>query len=169
MLDYARCLALTKKHITIADEACELKVNGSVLFLTVNKTWASDSDPCKLYKCKSQTAGETHIDIQQLACNNQQCSNDFTYKTLPTECCGKCVPSFCQVDGKKFRAGDIWKSEDNCTVNECIDTGFEHVVSSFEKTCPKLRNCPQNRVEVRDCCPYCNYRQKSKSTLLLKK
>lgn len=143
-------------------------MNGSTFFLAVNKTWSSSTDPCKLYTCKSQIAGETHIDIQQLACNTPRCASDFIYKTLPTECCGKCVSSICLADGKKFKAGDIWKSDDNCTVNECIDTGFDLVVTSYKKSCPTLKNCPHDSIEIRDCCPYCNFRRQSMLKFLFK-
>lgn len=92
---------------------------------------------------------------------NTSCDNDFIFKTFPNECCGKCVATYCKAGDQKFKAGDIWKSADNCTVNECIDTGTGLVVTSYKKSCPQLKHCPQESIEIRDCCPYCNYRSQS--------
>lgn len=150
---------MTQSLITLADDACELKVNSSAFFLSINKTWSSVYEPCTLYKC-IKTDGETRIDIQQLSCNIE-CPDDFIYKPVPSECCGKCFSKFCSSNEKKFNAGDIWKSGDNCTVNECIDTGLALVVNSYQKNCPRLKNCPQENIEIRDCCPYCNHRAQS--------
>lgn len=82
----------------------------------------------------------------------------MVYRNLPNECCGKCFATFCVADEAKFEAGAIWKSADNCTVNECIDTGTEMKVASYKKNCPRLKNCPKESIEMRDCCPYCNFR-----------
>lgn len=139
-------------------------MNSSVLFLSINKTWSSLSEPCTIYKCIRKTGSETHIDVRQVECDTS-CADDFIYKTLPNECCGQCVATFCTSGSKKFKAGDIWKSSDNCTVNECIDTGFEPVIESYKKSCPTLKNCPQENIEIRDCCPYCNYRSQRKGIL----
>lgn len=147
--------------ITIVDDACELRVNSSALLLSVDKTWSSTDDPCTLYKCTSKSGREPQIEIERRECNTT-CGDDFAYKTLPNECCGKCFATVCTSDDKKFKAGDIWKSADNCTVHECIDTGSDLFVTSYKKNCPKLKNCPQENIETRDCCPYCNYRSQSK-------
>lgn len=148
-------------QIIIADEACELKVNSSViLFLPVNKTWSSSKDPCTRYHCNLTAVGETHVDVQQVDCN-ATCSDGFAYKTQQGECCGSCVAMACLSGEKKFGVGEIWKSEDNCTVNECIDTGKGLVVAAYKKNCPKLKNCPEGSIELRDCCPYCNYRNQN--------
>lgn len=120
-------------------------------------TISSVADPCTTYKCRKLFTGELHIDFEKKECNSN-CDHDFTYKTLPNECCGRCVRNFCKDGDKNYKPGDIWKSSDNCTVNECIDNGIEVVASSFKKSCPKLKNCPQELIQDRDCCPYCNYR-----------
>lgn len=63
------------------------------------------------------------------------------------------------IHGEKvYKPGDIWKSDDNCTVNECIDNGIQINVSSFKKSCPELKNCPQEFIQTKDCCQFCNYR-----------
>lgn len=154
----------------IADDACELKVNnGSVIqFLSINKTWSSSDDPCTLYKCTDKSGIGAHIDVERIECDTS-CANDQVYKTIASECCGKCYSTFCTVGEKKFKTGEIWKSSDKCTVNECIDTGTDLIVTSYKKSCPKLKNCPEDSIEMRDCCPYCNYRSQSEflfSTLL---
>jgi hypothetical protein len=150
-----------EKIIIITDDACELKVNSSIKILSVNETWSSSDEPCTFYKCTRESGGETHVDIMQKECDNL-CGDGFVYKTQPNECCGKCVEAFCTSGDRKFRAGEIWKSFDNCTVNECIDTGVDLVVTSYKKSCPKLKNCPEDNIEMRDCCPYCNYRSQRK-------
>lgn len=155
---------MTIPLITISDETCELKVNDSLLLVSVNKTWSPLNDPCTVYKCIRKSAGETHIDVRRIECDTT-CGNDFIYKTVSSECCGKCVATFCKANDQKFKAGDIWKSVDNCTVNECIDIGTDLVVTSYKKSCPQLKNCPQESLEIRDCCPYCNYRIQSKFEL----
>lgn len=141
-----------------------MKVNSSVIFLSINKTWTHSEDPCTLYKCIRQSEAEPRVDIDQIECNTL-CAADHVYKTRPTECCGKCVATFCESGGKKFKVGDIWKGSDNCTVNECIDGGAAGpMVASYKKNCPKLKNCPQENIEIRDCCPYCNNRGQSELT-----
>jgi hypothetical protein len=152
---------MTKSLITIADDACELKVSSGVSFLSINKTWSSSDEPCTLYKCIDESGIGPQIDVEQIECNTS-CLNDQVYKALPNECCGKCISAFCTADGRKFKAGDIWKSSDNCMVNECIDTGTDLVIESYKKNCPKLKNCPEEYLEMRDCCPYCNYRLQRK-------
>lgn len=77
---------------------------------------------------------------------------------MPNECCGRCIRNFCIDNAQKYKPGEIWKSKDNCTVNECIDIGNDMIVSSYKKSCPKLKNCPSELIQERDCCPYCNYR-----------
>lgn len=138
-----------------------MKLNKTVVFLSINKTWSHFNDPCTLYKCIGKYAGESQIETVRMQCE-ASCTGDYIYKTLPNECCGRCIPMFCKVNEKKFKAGEIWKSSDNCTVNECLDTGTDLIVTSYKKSCPKLKNCPQENLEIRDCCSYCNYRTQSK-------
>lgn len=99
-----------------------------------------------------------HIETERIECDTS-CGDELIYKKIANECCGKCFPLFCNVDEKKFKIGTIWKSDDNCTVNECIDSGNELRVASYKKSCPKLKNCPEESLEMKDCCPYCNYRK----------
>ena len=129
--------------------------------LPINKTWSYSEEPCILYKCIKPSDDIAHIEMVQLECT-ASCSDDFIYKTLPGECCGTCFPLYCKSGENKFKVGEIWKSSDNCTVNECIDTGSDLVVTSYKKSCPKLKNCPQENIEIRDCCPYCNFRGQRK-------
>lgn len=110
-----------------------------------------------LYKCIRTSDGEIRIETVQLKCSTS-CSESYIYKTLPGECCGTCAPTFCKYGESKFKIGEIWKSSDNCTINECIDKGSDVVVMSYKKSCPILKNCPEDNTEIRDCCPYCNYR-----------
>lgn len=156
----ANALKFIDELFTIADDACELKLNSTNVFLSINRTWSSAEEPCMLYKCLGKPGGETYIDAVRLNCDSS-CETDYVYKKFPHECCGQCVPKYCSSNSRSFLPGDIWKSSDNCTVNECIDTGRELVVSSYKKSCPKLKNCPQENIEVKDCCPYCNVRSQS--------
>lgn len=153
-------VAYDNSSITIVDAACELRTNSSALVLPINETWSSSDDPCTLYKCAGGSGREPQINIERTKCETA-CGVDYVYKALPGECCGKCFATFCISDDKRFRAGDIWKSADNCTVNECIASGGELIVTSYKKSCPKLKNCPQDNIEIRDCCPYCNHRSQS--------
>lgn len=134
-----------------------MKVNSGAVILSINETWSHSDDPCTLHKCYKTSDGEARIDTQRLECT-ASCSDDFIYKKLPGKCCGTCVPTFCTSKEKKYKIGEIWKSFDNCTVNECINNGDDVVVTSYRKSCPQIKNCPQENIEFRDCCPFCNYR-----------
>lgn len=159
---FLNVFVMTFSLIKIADDVCELKINNNneVMFLSINETWSSAAEPCTLYKCTDKSG----IDVQRRECDTS-CNEDQVYKTLPGECCGKCFTTFCAVDEKKFKVGEIWKGFDNCTVNECIDTGTDLIVTSYKKNCPQLKNCPPGNIEMRDCCPYCNFRSQSEFNL----
>ncbi|CAG9808695.1 unnamed protein product [Chironomus riparius] len=142
-------------------EVCELKLDGNLKLLSVNESWINTNNPCISYRCNS----DVKIEKVQKECNST-CDINFVYKTVPGECCGKCYAALC-IDGntqESFMEGDVWKSADNCTINECVSDGLEVRINYYEKSCPKLRNCPRDNIESRDCCPYCNYRQQRSSS-----
>jgi hypothetical protein len=150
---------LTHILIYFSAEVCELKLDGNLKLLSVNESWINTNNPCISYKCSS----DVKIEKVHQECNST-CDNNFEYKTVPGECCGKCYAALCTDENSQetYKEGDVWKSADNCTINECVRDGLEVYVSYYEKSCPKLRNCPRDNIESRDCCPYCNYRQQSK-------
>lgn len=113
-----------------------------------------------MYKCNKNSI----ITESLLKCNTTCNSEDEFYRNNSKECCGHCSSKFCvdEKEGKKYNSGDTWKSPDNCTIYECVDDGIELRMTSYQKTCPKLQNCPTSSIEMRDCCPYCNYRRDSK-------
>lgn len=144
---------------------CELKLDGNLKLLSVNESWVNTNNPCISYKCNSDERIEKNIQ----ECN-RTCETNFVYKTIPGECCGKCYTALCTDDDTKelHKEGDVWKSSDHCTINECVSDGLQVFVNFYKKSCPKLRNCPRDSIESRDCCPYCNHRQQKSSLTQLK-
>lgn len=54
----------------------------------------------------------------------------------------------------------MWKSKDQCRFFECAsnhvgDGIVEAKVVSYQKSCPKIDNCPTNQIYIKDCCSYC--------------
>lgn len=147
------------------DDACELKIGDTLKTLAINESWININEPCEVYKCIG-SIGDTKIEKRNKICNKNCNSTEEVYRSVPGECCGKCMSAFCiDEHHQKHDDGEVWKSYDNCTINECINDGLEFVISSYKKHCPKLRNCPRENIEMRDCCPYCNYREDRKLKL----
>lgn len=76
------------------------------------------------------------------------------------QCCGECVKRKCMFNNKLYKIGEMWKSDDNCSFYECsanrIDDDVEEAkINSFKKSCPAVKNCPSDRMVIKDCCPYC--------------
>lgn len=154
-------LKFSFNFLSPTDESCEFKVNNSFVYLTINETWINPNDQCQTYVCKEKINDDPEVVIMQQTCN-VTCEVGFIYKFPQNECCGQCVSLFCKFGGKLYNPNDIWKSPDNCNVNECVDTGNGYVVNSYKKSCPKIRNCPAEFVETKNCCPFCNARDESK-------
>jgi hypothetical protein len=134
--------------------------------MSINQMWTNVADPCMTYKC-NRINGSTVIEKLTKECN-YACDDDFMFKApLAGECCGNCVENFCIDNGMKRKLGDVWKSSDKCIINECIDDGTKLIVNSYQKKCPKVRNCPKESIEMRDCCPYCNYTSARKLTIFI--
>jgi hypothetical protein len=145
---------------TTGGDVCELKVNDSIKFLSINQTWTNG---CDTYSCKSTSDNDVIVEKNPVECN-LTCGANEILKSIPGECCGKCVDAFCiDANKKRFKIGDVWKSDDNCVINEC---GSDLEVTSYNKKCPKVKNCPNDAIEVRDCCQFCNYRRESERLLL---
>jgi hypothetical protein len=88
---------------------------------------------------------------------------EYELKKLPNQCCGKCVQTKCSFNNNIHKVGDVWKSDDNCTFNECsLDADNKPSITSYRKSCPKLQPCHPNNIYIDDCCQYCNTTQKNK-------
>lgn len=142
------------------DETCELQIDDNLQLLSLNQTYSPANEPCMIYKCIKDA--KIISTIQKC---NIKCKADEIHRKFYGSCCGECIKAFCYDNEKKFNPGETWKSPDNCTINECIDDGREIQVNAYKKTCPKLQNCPELNIEIRDCCSYCNYRKESKLKL----
>lgn len=71
-------------------------------------------------------------------------------------CCGDCVQTKCKSDnGTVYDIGKMWRSADTCTFYECVLQNGHPIVSSYRKSCPPLRNCPKEKIELQNCCPVC--------------
>lgn len=153
-----RCVCNYLQFLIFADDMCDLNIDDNIRQLSFNQSYASANDPCIVYRCLE---GSKIIKIN-VECNTS-CANDEIYRKIPNDtCCGQCTSKFCvDQEGRTFNSGETWKSPDNCTINECIDDGLELRVTSYQKTCSKLQNCPASNIEIRDCCPYCNLRRDS--------
>jgi hypothetical protein len=122
--------------------------------LSINETWTNVAgDPCLLYKCSING----RIERSSRACNTS-CAGNLIYTPVRGECCGRCESAVCVDENSQrgFREGEVWKNADNCTINECLRKGNKLVVGSYKKSCPRLRNCPVDNIEMRDCCQFCN-------------
>lgn len=99
---------------------------------------------------------------------NVSCIQDYELVPKKGQCCGECVKKRCSFNNETYNIGDMWKSEDQCTFYECAESrSGDGIVSaqitSYQKSCPPINNCPANRVLMRDCCPYCGLETKQQA------
>lgn len=90
---------------------------------------------------------------------------EFELVPRPDRCCGECVQTKCRVSSTNntaaaafYAVGDMWKTADGCTFNECVRTGDDSIaITSYRKTCaPLAEPCPRSRLVQHDCCPACS-------------
>ncbi|CRL02097.1 CLUMA_CG015286, isoform A [Clunio marinus] len=163
ILCYQSCAEIIQ---TQTDHMCELILDTKILFIPANETWSSSEDPCVVYKCLKTFENENKIEIEKIECNIT-CPEDYVYKNSTKDCCGSCYATFCMLDDVKHKIGSIWKSDNNCTVNECVYNSDEPYVTSYKKSCPKINSCELESIEVKDCCPYCNSMKSMRKNLPL--
>lgn len=80
------------------------------------------------------------------------------------QCCGECVATKCAFNGRLYKIGEMWKSNDNCTFYECgksrSGTEDDYVISAkinkYQKACPPMEECQPSHVVVKDCCKVCD-------------
>ncbi|KFO38531.1 von Willebrand factor [Fukomys damarensis] len=102
------------------------------------------------------------------------CRQGFSYVLHEGECCGRCLPTACELRSGSPR-GDtgstvsLWKSvgshwaslEDPCLINECVRVKDEVFVQQRNVSCPQLEvsACPvgfQLHCRTSECCPSCH-------------
>ncbi|XP_069595425.1 mucin-5B-like [Ranitomeya imitator] len=154
--------------------------DNSTIILKPGETWSSPDNPCEQNECH-------HIEDQYVpvavrtVCAIEQCEQGYAYKTVPGECCGKCVKEACVIhlSDNTTRIMEPEEKyvppEDKCSTYKCSST---YDVEKTTISCPLLdgSNCIEGTELIHsedDCCgkcvPYaCIMNGKDNSTIILK-
>ncbi|XP_045151939.1 von Willebrand factor [Echinops telfairi] len=135
----------------------------------VGQFWEEGCDVCTCTDMEDAVVGLHVTQCSQKTCEDG-CRSGFTYVLREGECCGRCLPSACEVVSGS-RRGDsqsYWKSvgsrwtspEDPCLLNECVRVKEEVFVQQRNVSCPQLEvpTCPtgfQLSCKTSECCPTC--------------
>ncbi|XP_044578140.1 hemocytin isoform X1 [Cotesia glomerata] len=120
-----------------------------------SSTWKNSADSCITEIC---AVGAEKIELQRTVQNcNTSCEFGWEYQS-PEEgqCCGRCIPAFCVVDGILYNPDSVWYSEDNCTTYECQFNEGQMVISTSSRVCPDVFKCPLKDIYNDGCCNACN-------------
>ncbi|NP_001316017.1 von Willebrand factor precursor [Oryctolagus cuniculus] len=140
----------------------------------VGQFWEEGCDMCTCTDMEDTVMGLRVAQCARKPCEDS-CQTGFTYVLHEGECCGRCLPSACEVKAG-WRRGDSpwgdslssWKSvgsrwaspEDPCLINECVRVKEEVFVQQQNVSCPQLNipTCPvgfQLSCKTAECCPSC--------------
>lgn len=89
----------------------------------VGEKWTIGDDFCTVFECVNGTSG-VQKETQVKSCA-KDCELGFEYipaKTESKECCGGCKQYACVVEGKIYKIGEEWTSDDFCTRFSCLNT-----------------------------------------------
>ncbi|CAH0701554.1 unnamed protein product [Spodoptera exigua] len=128
----------------------------------VGENWTSPTNPCESYKCE-QTASEDKLEkvttIQQCHTECQPGWKYFPASPESKECCGKCEPVACVVDGKERPIGERWTSSDFCANYTCVNVNGTLQVQCSNETCPEVSEATRKQFVLSNekvdgkCCP----------------
>ncbi|XP_058511785.1 von Willebrand factor [Ochotona princeps] len=135
----------------------------------VGQFWEEGCDMCTCTDMEDTVMGLRVAQCAPKPCE-QSCRTGFTYVLHDGECCGRCLPSACEVaaDSPRGDSQSSWKSvgshwaspENPCLINECVRVKEEVFVQQRNVSCPQLDfpTCPvgfQQSCKTLECCPSC--------------
>ncbi|KAI4586247.1 hypothetical protein MJG53_004034 [Ovis ammon polii x Ovis aries] len=135
----------------------------------VGQFWEEGCDTCTCTDLEDAVMGLRVAQCSQKPCADS-CRPGFTYVLHEGECCGRCLPSACEVVTGSPRGdsqsqwksvGSHWASPENpCLIYECVRVKEEVFVQQRNVSCPQLDVpiCPlgfQLRCQTLGCCPAC--------------
>ncbi|KAM5263526.1 von Willebrand factor [Ctenodactylus gundi] len=136
----------------------------------VGQLWEEGCDVCTCTDTEDAVVGLRVTQCAKKPCEDS-CQLGFTYVLHEGECCGRCLPSACEVVTGSPR-GDFqshWKSvgsrwasrDDPCLINECVQVKEEVFVQQRNVSCPQVDvpACPtgfQLSCRTSECCPSCH-------------
>ncbi|XP_057558106.1 von Willebrand factor isoform X2 [Hippopotamus amphibius kiboko] len=135
----------------------------------VGQFWEEGCDVCTCTDLEDAVMGLRVAQCSQKPCEDS-CQPGFTYVLHEGECCGRCLPSACEVvtgsprgDSQSYwkSVGAHWPSpEDPCLIYECVRVKEEVFVQQRNVSCPQLDvpTCPlgfQMNCQTSGCCPTC--------------
>ncbi|XP_004869432.1 von Willebrand factor isoform X2 [Heterocephalus glaber] len=153
----------------LPDKVC---VHHSTVY-PVGQFWEEGCDVCTCTDMEDAVMGLRVAQCSQKPCEDS-CRLGFTYVLHEGECCGRCLPSACELQlgsprGDVGDVGSLWKSvgsrwaspEDPCLINECVQVKDEVFVQQRNVSCPQLDvpTCPvgfQLSCRTSECCPSCH-------------
>ncbi|XP_073079394.1 von Willebrand factor isoform X1 [Manis javanica] len=136
----------------------------------VGQFWEEGCDVCTCTDMEDAVMGLRVAQCSQKPCEDS-CREGFTYILHEGECCGKCLPSACEVVTGSPRGdfqshwknvGSYWSSPENpCIVYECVRVKEQVFVEQRNVSCPQLvvPSCPvgfQLSCKTSECCPACH-------------
>ncbi|XP_039747124.1 hemocytin isoform X2 [Pararge aegeria] len=106
----------------------------------VGENWTSPYDVCESYKCSEMEDGklEKVTTVQNCDTDCQPGWEYFPASPDSKQCCGKCKPVACVVDGVTRQVGQSWTSPDFCTNYTCKDLNGTLQVQSVNESCPEI-------------------------------
>uniref|UniRef100_A0A8C6E4J9 von Willebrand factor n=1 Tax=Moschus moschiferus TaxID=68415 RepID=A0A8C6E4J9_MOSMO len=135
----------------------------------VGQFWEEGCDTCTCTDLEDAVMGLRVAQCSQKPCADS-CRPGFTYVLHEGECCGRCLPSACEVATGSPRGdsqsqwksvGSHWASRENpCLIHECVRVKEEVFVQQRNVSCPQLDVpvCPlgsQLHCQTLGCCPTC--------------
>ncbi|XP_005378811.1 PREDICTED: von Willebrand factor [Chinchilla lanigera] len=136
----------------------------------VGQFWEEGCNVCTCTDTEDAVMGLRVVQCSRKPCEDS-CQMGFTYVLHEGECCGRCLPSACELRAGSPRGdlGSFWKSvgshwaslEDPCLINECVRVKEEVFVQQRNVSCPQLNmpTCPpgfQLSCRTVECCPSCH-------------
>ncbi|XP_012879050.1 PREDICTED: von Willebrand factor [Dipodomys ordii] len=137
----------------------------------VGQVWEEGCTLCTCTDAEDVVTGLRTAWCSPKPCEDEDgCRPGFSYVLHEGDCCGRCLPSACEVmDGSpRGDAQSSWKSvgtrwaaqENPCLINQCVRVNEEVFVQQSNVSCPPLDvpTCPtgfQLSCETSACCPSC--------------
>uniref|UniRef100_A0A2A4J1D5 VWFC domain-containing protein n=1 Tax=Heliothis virescens TaxID=7102 RepID=A0A2A4J1D5_HELVI len=128
----------------------------------VGENWTSPANPCESYLCKQTDSDGKLEKITTVQQCHTDCQLGWKYFPAPPgskECCGKCEPVACVVDGKERPIGDKWTSSDFCANYTCVNVDGTLQVQCSNETCPEVSEATRKQFVLSQekvagqCCP----------------
>ncbi|CAG4913028.1 unnamed protein product [Colias eurytheme] len=105
----------------------------------IGETWKSPDNACESYLCKEVGDGELEVVTTVQTCDTT-CQPGWQYEPANSsvQCCGRCKPVACVVNGQVHNISTSWTSDDFCANYTCVDLNGTLQVQSSNETCPEI-------------------------------